>query len=286
MQHMKIKVNGIDLHVVDYGGQGEVILCVHGLTANSRFWDCVAERLVDEYRVIAFDLRGRGDSEKPHSGYNLRQHTEDAKEVLDALGVKKAIFMGHSLGAMIGSCFAATYPERLSHLILVDGGADFDPAVVDLLHSSIDRLEKVFPNFDTYLTQMKSSPFFKEWNHYVQQYFYFDVLHQVDGSVRSKVSKHAIQLELQALEEISINSFHEQIQAPTLVLWAPRCLLHPDAYLITREKGEELVAKIPLSRFVEVEHSNHYSIVFSSYPFVVLEVKRFLNGLISEFSVT
>ncbi|MGO4888531.1 alpha/beta fold hydrolase [Anaerobacillus sp. MEB173] len=278
MKDSKIEVNGIDLHVVDYGGEGETIICVHGLTANCRFWDCIAEQFIDQYRVIAFDLRGRGDSAKPVSGYNIQQHAEDVKGILEHYEIEKAIYVGHSLGAMIGACFAATYPDRLRSLILIDGGADVEPNVSEILRPAIGRLGKVSKSFNAYTDELKAIPFFKDWNSYIEQYFYFDVIHNEDGSVVSKVSKNAIVQEMNALLESNVNQFHKKIKTPTLLLWAPQSLYHPTAYIVTKEKGEEMVHMIPNSKFVPIKESNHYSIVLNEYEDVAREIKKFLAG--------
>lgn len=277
MKDKKIKVNGIDLHLVDFGGNGEPIICVHGLTANSRYWDSVAERLVDHYRVLAVDLRGRGDSEKPPTGYNIYQHIEDVLGIINTFRFEKVIYIGHSLGALIGIGFAAMYPERLSRLILVDGGADVEEGVYEKIRPSVERLGTVFPSFSFYLNEMKKNPLFDEWNDYAEQYFYSDVEHRLDGSVCSKVCKKAVLEELNALKETSINQFHARIQTPTLLLWAPNSFNDGKTFMMTKEKGEELVSLWPNSRFVEIGGANHYSIILSKYEQLVAEIKKFLE---------
>lgn len=278
LRDLKTNVNGIDIHVVDYGGNGDTIICVHGLTANARFWDSVAEPLTKNFRVIAIDLRGRGDSEKPIEGYTLEQHASDIVGVLDHLKVEQTIFLGHSLGAMIGVCFAAKHPNRLKKLILIDGGANIQTEVIDVLQPSINRLDHLYKSFEFYCEQMKKIPFFQPWNHYLHQYFYADVQHLSDGQVKTKASKEVIIAELRALKGKPINNYHSQIKVPTLIFYAPQCLLHPTAYLITKEKGIELASSIPNSKFVEVTSSNHFSIVFQNHKIVVREINCFLNG--------
>ncbi|MBB6284767.1 alpha/beta fold hydrolase [Geobacillus subterraneus] len=277
MKDKKIKINGIDLHLVDFGGKGETIICIHGLTANSRYWDSVAERLIDSYRVLAIDLRGRGDSMKPASGYNIRQHTEDILQVLDFLELEKVIYMGHSLGALIGVSFAATYPQRLSRLILVDGGANVDERVFEKIRPAIERLDMVFPDFAAYLNEMKKNPFFDEWNEYVEQYFYADVEHRSDGSVCSKVCKKAIIEELNMLKQTSIDEFYKHINIPTLLLWAPDSFGDGKTFMVTEETWRQLTSCLSHSYFVEIHNANHYSIILSKYEQLVDEVKKFLH---------
>ncbi|MGZ3495756.1 MAG: alpha/beta fold hydrolase, partial [Thermodesulfobacteriota bacterium] len=62
---VKAKGDGIDIQLAIWEGNGKQILCAHGITANSRFWDCLASALSPHHRVIAMDLRGRGLSDKP-----------------------------------------------------------------------------------------------------------------------------------------------------------------------------------------------------------------------------
>ena len=67
----KVKGDGIEINLAVWEGAGKSILCVHGITANCRCWDVLADPLTPEYRVIAMDLRGRGASDKPAEGYAL-----------------------------------------------------------------------------------------------------------------------------------------------------------------------------------------------------------------------
>ncbi|MDI7261285.1 MAG: alpha/beta hydrolase, partial [Thermodesulfobacteriota bacterium] len=107
---MKIKGDGIQIQLAMWNGKGESILCIHGLTANSRFWDCLASALTPRHRVIAMDLRGRGLSEKPSTGYSIEHHCKDTLALMNDQGFERSVFMGHSLGAFISLVFAAQYP--------------------------------------------------------------------------------------------------------------------------------------------------------------------------------
>ncbi|TLS38566.1 alpha/beta fold hydrolase [Pseudalkalibacillus caeni] len=277
MKDSKITLHDQAVHLVDYGGEGEVVLCVHGLTANARCWDSVAERLTSHFRVLAIDLKGRGDSQKPDSGYSISQHTEDIKALIDVLGLEKVIYMGHSLGALIGVCFAATYPQYLSKLILVDGAANLDGQVFEMIRPAVERLGITYSSYQSYILEMKKNPFLDKWNEYIEQYFYSDVDHFPDGSVRSKVSQGAIKAELDSLEKTDINSHHKSIQTPTLLLWAQDSFKNGKTFMLSREKGKALAEKWPESRFVEIEGANHYSIIFNEYNVLVKEIKNFIN---------
>ncbi len=72
----RVAVDGVGLAVNEWPGKGRAIVCIHGLTANHTCWASMADALSPEYRLIAYDLRGRGDSDKPEKGYTvlLGQH--------------------------------------------------------------------------------------------------------------------------------------------------------------------------------------------------------------------
>ncbi len=94
--------------------------------------------------MIAYDLRGRGDSDKPPKGYSLETHVHDLAGILDHFGLRQTVIMGHSLGAAIAVRFATESAERVSRLILVDGGRDLRAEALEsiapvALRSFLDR---------------------------------------------------------------------------------------------------------------------------------------------------
>ena len=119
---IKAKGDGIKIQLAVWEGNGKQILCIHGITANCRFWDCLASALALHHRVIAMDLRGRGLSDKPPTGYSIEQHCKDVLALMNDLGLERPVLMGHSLGAFISLVISAHYPQRVDRLILVDGG--------------------------------------------------------------------------------------------------------------------------------------------------------------------
>jgi pimeloyl-ACP methyl ester carboxylesterase len=115
-----IHVNGINLHYLDWGGAGQSVVCVHGITGQAHAWDEVASALSPRYHVYAVDLRGHGDSEKPAIGYRIAEYTADIDAFVDALHIAPFILIGHSLGGRIGAIYAGLHPEKLSKAILED----------------------------------------------------------------------------------------------------------------------------------------------------------------------
>lgn len=282
IKDIKIPVNGIDIHAIDYGGSGKDVILVHGLTANARFWDAIAERLIKNYHVIAIDVRGRGDSDKPETGYyDYWQYVDDVKSVLDYYKIDKVIYMGHSMGALTGVLFANQYPERLERLVLVDAGTSIDPRLKEALAPAYAKVGTIYESYDSYINQNKKSPSFKEWNNYTDRYFWYDVYHNSDGTVIPKVAKQAIWPKIKS-RGVNWDEINVKIKVPTLLLHAPLGLPLADGTIVPvliPDKAQELAKILPQgSRYVEIEGSNHYNIILTRYEQTLKEINDFLDS--------
>lgn len=118
---MYIAVNGRRVHFIE-SGAGSALLLIHGLGASTRSWSATVERLADAYRVIAVDLPGFGLSEKPPVVPNMTFYADVVIAVMNALELKEAYVVGHSMGGIVAQCMAINYPERVRKLILVASG--------------------------------------------------------------------------------------------------------------------------------------------------------------------
>lgn len=261
-------------------GKGPGVVCVHGLTANHTCWASVADVLAPAHRLIAYDLRGRGESDKPETGYSLAHHCEDLLGLLDHFGLKKAVLVGHSLGAHIAVRFAATHPERVAKLVLVDGGLDVRHEVLESLRPAINRLGVEFPSLEMFLGFVRMLPMFEgRWNDYLERYFRYDVEELPAGTVRSKAARHAIEEEIGNLERERLWVYHHQIKAPTLVFRAPDGLLAPTDCLMTQDEAEAMAHAIPRAKLVVVPGTNHYTVLLGQHPKVKNALRTFLKGI-------
>jgi len=119
MQHSKIQANGARFHVVQTG-DGAPLLFLHGWPEFWLTWEPVLVRLADRYRLIAPDLRGFGDSDKPDGPFGAQDHAADLLALLDALGVERAGVVGHDVGGAAMQALARMAPERLVGLFFFD----------------------------------------------------------------------------------------------------------------------------------------------------------------------
>ena len=116
---MKVRTNGIDIEYT-VSGSGPWLTMSHSLCCNLSMWDAQAEWLEKRFTVLRYDTRGHGGSSAPAGEYTLDQLADDARGLLDALGVERTHWVGLSMGGMIGQTFALKYPERLLSLALCD----------------------------------------------------------------------------------------------------------------------------------------------------------------------
>jgi pimeloyl-ACP methyl ester carboxylesterase len=277
----RVAVGSVSLAVAEWPGpaKGPTIVCVHGLTANHTCWASVADVLSPAHRLIAYDLRGRGESDKPDKGYSLAIHNEDLEGLLDHFGLKKAVLIGHSLGAHIALRFAATRPQRVAKLVLVDGGLDVRHEVVESLRPAINRLGAEFPSLDMFMGFVRALPMFEgRWNDYLERYFRYDVEELPAGTVRAKAARLAIEEEIANLERERLWVYHHQIKAPTLIFRAPDGLLTPTDCLMTQEEAAAMAHAIPRSKLVVVPGTNHYTVLLGQHRKVKTALRVFLRG--------
>ncbi len=116
-RHM-VDLDGLHLSILE-AGTGDPIIFVHGVVTTSNIFPKYVGTYSPEFRGVAVDLRGYGDSEKPPTGYSIPQFSTDLIKLADALQIKKAIWVGVSMGGMILQRLALDHPERVRALVLV-----------------------------------------------------------------------------------------------------------------------------------------------------------------------
>jgi 3-oxoadipate enol-lactonase len=99
----------------------------HSLACDLHMWDEQAAMLAKDFTVLRFDTRGHGESDAPAGEYTLEMLAEDAKGLLDAMGIKSCHWVGLSMGGMIGQAFALGYPAVFKTLVLADTTSRYPP---------------------------------------------------------------------------------------------------------------------------------------------------------------
>ncbi len=120
--------NGETLAYADRGARsGPAVVFIHGYTDNARDWVPMLPYISKRYRLILVDIRGHGRSSKPECCYTRLDFAYDIKLLLDALGVRRADIIGHSLGSIIAQTFAEYWPERTAHAVLISSTGGSPP---------------------------------------------------------------------------------------------------------------------------------------------------------------
>lgn len=128
---MKIATNGIETNYV-VEGEGPWLTMSHSLACNVSMWDEQAKVLASRFKVLRYDTRGHGRSGAPPGPYTLEQLADDAKALLDALGIRQTHWVGLSMGGMIGQTFALKYPGVFQSMVLADTASRRPPNAVQM----------------------------------------------------------------------------------------------------------------------------------------------------------
>ena len=119
----RIEVNGIGIEY-EIHGTGPALLFIHGLGSCKEDWEAQRDPFAQDYRVISFDLRGHGESDKPAGPYSIAQFAADAADLLRGMGIDAAHVVGISLGGAVAFQLALDHPTLVKSLTVVNSGPD------------------------------------------------------------------------------------------------------------------------------------------------------------------
>jgi pimeloyl-ACP methyl ester carboxylesterase len=261
-----VEANGLRLHYLDSGGDGPVVVLVPGLTANAHSFDGLfAAGLGDRLRVLAFDARGRGLSDRPETGYTMAHHAADVLGALDALGLERVVLGGHSFGGLLTYYVAANHPERVDKAVVLDAPAELDPAILDQIAPSLARLDRTFASWDEYDALIRSFPYWNgfEWNDEIQAYYRGDAEELADGSIRARARPEAIRATIEGEFAIDWPETVSRISCPTLLLRASGAFgPSGSGPILDADSALRALGLLRDSRLVELE-GNHLTFVFA-----------------------
>lgn len=221
------------------------MLALHGWLDNAGSFDALAPRLATDHYVVALDLRGHGRSSHLPAGawYHYVDYLDDLRAVLDHFGWTRATLLGHSLGGTLASLFAATHPDRVETLLLIEalGPLTVSPdRTLDQLRRGLDeraafanrRAMRVFPDIDSAATaRAMASGFSNE----IARALVERGVRSVDGGYVWSSDPRLTLTSPQRFTEPEVLAMLSGIRAPTLLILAtPATSYLPDTMMAAR----------------------------------------------------
>jgi pimeloyl-ACP methyl ester carboxylesterase len=281
-QRFDVEVAGGSLHVARAGPPpqeaGTVVLAIHGITASLMAWRTLARMLPPhpDLCLLAPDLRGRGRSAALPEPYGIEAHVDDLVAVLDHVGVRRAVLVGHSLGGYIAARMAAEHPDRAAGIVLLDAGLPLpapehpEEMLRTSVGSAIMRLDITFPSADDYVAAWHAHPAFADaWDDDVEAYARYDLTEerQTAHCVASPAAVRADAAEM-VLDNTTLLALN-QVPAgiPIHVLRAARGLFDdPGDPVMPAAVLDAFGASHPQARVEHVADVNHYTLVMGASP--------------------
>jgi len=252
------RLNGVKIHYrVD--GQGDPLVMIMGFSASRIGWTPQVPFFRNHYRVVTFDNRGAGKSDKPSGPYSTRVMADDTVSLMDFLGIEKAHVMGLSMGGMIAQELAIGHPDRVMKLVLACTYATQDETSGSTMEQF--RLWQLAP--DKKVGAMIALAFNSRLYRLT-----FAFLAAIGGRLMSASGREGIAGQSEACQQHNTIESLPLITAPTLVI------VGTADRVIKPASSEVIAGRIPKARLVRVEGGAHY---FS------LENKNVFNRIVLDF---
>jgi pimeloyl-ACP methyl ester carboxylesterase len=252
------RLNGISINY-KVEGQGEPLVMIMGFTANRSSWMPQIPFFKKYYRVITFDNRGVGKSDKPPGPYSTKMMADDTVRLMDLLGIEKTHIMGVSMGGMIAQELAINYPQRVLKLVLASTYARQDEISGDTPEQA--KLSQLTPEqiASAMIGLAFNKPFYR---------FTFGLLARIQTKLMGASGRVGIAAQSEACLKHDTLERLPLITAPTLVIVGTK------DRIINPVSSEVIASKIPNARLVRVEGGSH---TFS------LEMKNVFNREVLNF---
>ena len=272
----------VELAICRAGESPDPVVCLHGITAQHRAFNAAARYLEPSHGLVGVDLRGRGDSDKPESGYSLEAHAADVVRVLDYLGLQSAVLAGHSMGAFVALKTALLFPERVRALVLLDGGwprIERPPedmteeeqqeaaALEEGLARAFRRLDMTFESPEAYLDfwfpdqNLKMEDLPPE----LADYYLYD-LGKVEGGYNPKASRVAAEEDSPSVSSTSPTADEMRgVTCPVALVRASQGFFPGSDPLISDETRDVMAGSLDIRTEILLEGANHYTMLWPEY---------------------
>lgn len=257
--------DGVDLYY-EVNGEGKPIVLIHGWSADSTSFKPHVEELSKNFKVITYDLRGHGSSDRPDKGLTLNRFAIDLEELMEYLKLKDVTVIGWSMGSSIIFDYVRTFGvSRLSSVCIVDMTPKLvndDEWKLGLYHGEFtidDTLKALTTMCDNWMDFAK--PFIKRTIPYLSE----EQLEPVYEAA-SKNSPHVMSAMWLAMSVNDYRDVLEKITVPTFIIYGKESTLY------SSKTAEYLNSKIPNSKVIPFENCTHFLVVEN--PKKLIEVAK------------
>jgi pimeloyl-ACP methyl ester carboxylesterase len=263
-----VMAGDLRLHYVEWGSASRPpLVLIHGLDRVARTFDHLAPHFASRYRVIAYDMRGHGDSDwDPAGRYLVEDHVRDLERLVAALGLRNMTVWGNSTGGRVAQVFAGLHPELVSHVIAEDVGPERPRSIADNYARRVKQEENGWASEEELLaTVRKTNPGMVE--DVLRAYVRHGTRRRDDGRLVWKRDPNLVK----GFVETDLWRFVRNIKAPALyVLGGRSTIVSPDTQL-------ELKKTLPSVQIVTIAGVGHYPSDERPSEFLAI-VDRFLQG--------
>ena len=277
MELYKKAINGKEIQIADYPGEKGTIIAIHGLTGTHKNMHYYAEKFKGEYRFIAVDLRGRGNSAETDPEPSIFKHAEDILALIKELHIENPILLGHSMGAFISSIVASKL-DSVKAVILLDGAAKMSQHQQAIVKPSLGRLSKEYESKEHYVEEIKRiySNLGITWNEVMQNAVEYEV-GPVEDHWENKSTEARILADFESFYQYNPQEICSMITCPVLLVYAKGDIgsMPPLFYLKDYEETQAYTKKIE----TVISDCNHYTMVFENRADINQDIASFLNKL-------
>ncbi|MEM3085786.1 MAG: alpha/beta hydrolase [Halobacteria archaeon] len=238
------------LAYVDEGPRdADALLFLHGWASTHEQWSAVVERLSKKWRCVAVDLPSYGQSEVPVTDYTLEFFARSALQLLDSIGVRRAVPVGSSMGGMVSMEFTLRWPERVEALVLVDSGGMWRPRGFARRRARSDFAFAIYKALEPVIGRSMMKRAFHDHRPGIEEMKARAAALREDPKERARRRTR-----FNSMMHVIATSYRKraaEIRAPTLVVWGRQ------DRLVSLKLGERLARTIPGARLEIIEECGH-----------------------------
>ena len=262
-----VTVNGLRIHYVEWGAASNPpLVFVHGLDRVARTFDHLAPHFTSRFRVIAYDMRGHGDSDwDPQARYVVEDHVTDLEGLVAQLGLRNLTLWGNSTGGRVVQVFAGKHPDLVARVISEDVGPERPQQISDSYARRVKQEEQGWASEDELIAVLMKSATASEA--VVRPYVRYGTKRRPDGRIIWKRDPNLVK----GFVATDLWQYVRNIKAPVIYVLGGRSKIVPP------ETQEELKKTLPRVEIVTIPETGHYPSDEKPAEFLAI-VDRFLRN--------